>query len=184
MLDQPIAFLDLETTGTSPARDRVIEVGLCLTEGGRLVAEWSTLVNPQVPIPPFIERYTGISGAMVATAPTFAEVRAELSRRLSGRLLVTHNAGFDYGFLQQEFARLRHPFAARRLCTVQLSRRLFPAERRHGLDAVIARHGLCCDRRHRALGDARVLWDFVQTLYRELPREAVDGAARAVLKAA
>jgi DNA polymerase-3 subunit epsilon len=100
MLEQPVVFLDHETTGTSAARDRVIEIGLCQIEAGRLVGEWSTLVNPQVAIPPFIEHYTGISGAMVATAPTFAEVRAELQRRLAGKLLVAHNAGFDYGFLQ------------------------------------------------------------------------------------
>ena len=92
MLDQPLAFLDLETTGTSPARDRIIEIGLCLVEGGRLIEEWSTLVNPQSPIPPFIEHYTGITGAMVKGAPTFAELGNELLARLDGRLLVAHNA--------------------------------------------------------------------------------------------
>jgi len=182
MLDQPLAFLDLETTGTSPARDRIIEIGLCLVEGGRLIEEWSTLVNPQAPIPPFIERYTGITGAMVEGAPTFAEVGGELLARLDGRLLVAHNAPFDYGFLRHEFSRRQTPFASAVLCTVQLSRRLFPGERRHGLDAVIARHGLSCDHRHRALGDARVLWDFLRQLQRELPAAAVVGAVRAVVK--
>jgi len=182
MLDQPLAFLDLETTGTSPARDRIIEIGLCLVEGGRLIEEWSTLVNPQSPIPPFIEHYTGITGAMVKVAPTFAELGSELLARLDGRLLVAHNAPFDYGFLRHEFARRQIPFAAPVLCTVQLSRRLFPGERRHGLDAVIARHGLRCDHRHRALGDARVLWDFLRQLRQQLPAATLAGVAKAVVK--
>jgi len=183
MLDQPLAFIDLETTGTSPARDRIIEIGLCLVEGGALVEEWSSLVDPQVPIPPFIERYTGITAAMVKGAPTFAELADDLRERLDGRLLVAHNAPFDYGFLRHAFARCQTPFAPPVLCTVQLSRRLFPRERRHGLDAVIARHGLSCDHRHRALGDARVLWDFLCLLQRELPAAVVAGAVRSVLKA-
>ncbi len=96
---------------------------------------------------------------------------------LGGRMFVAHNARFDYGFLKHAFARLERSFTARVLCTVRLSRRLFPEAQGHGLDALIARHALAVADRHRALGDARALWAFVQALYRDLAPEAIDAAA-------
>ncbi len=106
MLDRPLAFLDLETTGATASFDRITEIGLIEVEHGALVREWSTLVNPEMRIPPFIEALTGISNDMVALAPTFAEVAQELKARLHGKLLIAHNARFDYGFLKAEFGRL------------------------------------------------------------------------------
>jgi DNA polymerase-3 subunit epsilon len=94
---------------------------------------------------------------MVAAAPRFADLHEAIRARLEGRLFVAHNAPFDHGFLRQEFRRIGERFSAPALCTVRLSSALFPGECGHGLDALIARHGLRCDARHRALGDARVL---------------------------
>lgn len=157
----PIACVDLETTGGHAGRDRVIEAGIVLLEEGVVSGEYATLVNPGVRIPHAIQQFTGISEAMVADAPPFAEIADELQGRLAGRLFVAHNVRFDYGFLRAEFGRLGRRFRAPVLCTVRLSRALTPAARGHNLDAVIARHGLRCDARHRALGDARVLADFL-----------------------
>jgi len=106
----------------------------------------------------------------------------EVAARTAGALFVAHNARFDYGFLKHAFARLDRPYTARVLCTVRLSRRLFPDADRHNLDSVIARHALPTAGRHRALGDARVLWAFVQALYRDLPLDTIDAAARRVLR--
>ena len=75
---------------------------------------------------------------------------------------MAHNARFDYGFVKNEFARMEQDFKAEVLCTVKFSRALYPEHHRHGLDALILRHGLTCKARHRALGDAEVLWDFLQ----------------------
>jgi DNA polymerase-3 subunit epsilon len=147
-----------------------------------LVTEWSTLVNPGVLIPPEIQALTGITNAMVRDAPTFARVADEVAARIVGAVFIAHNARFDYGFLKHAFARLDRTFTARVLCTVRLSRRLFPDAPRHNLDSVIARHGLPVDGRHRALGDARVLWAFVQALYRDLAPETIEQAAKRVLK--
>ncbi|HEU0223863.1 MAG TPA: 3'-5' exonuclease, partial [Steroidobacteraceae bacterium] len=113
-----IACVDLETTGGHAARDRVIEAGVVLLEDGRVVEEWSTLVNPGVGIPHAIQQFTGISEAMVADAPPFAAVADALAARLEGRLFVAHNARFDYGFLRSEFRRLGRRFRAPVLCTV------------------------------------------------------------------
>lgn len=182
MFDQPTVFLDVETTGATANRDRITEIGLVEVNGGTLVEEWSTLVNPGLRIPPEIEALTGITNAMVAEAPSFESLSSELHRRLQGKLLVAHNARFDYGFLRNEFARAGLTYLSQVLCTVKLSRRLYPQERRHNLDSLIERHGLVCDQRHRALADARVLWDFAQRIRQDLGDETVQAAVTHVLK--
>jgi DNA polymerase-3 subunit epsilon len=182
MLDRPLVFLDLETTGATASFDRITEIGLIEVENGAYVREWSTLVNPQMRIPPFIESLTGISNDMVALAPTFAEVAPELMARIKGKLLIAHNARFDYGFLKAEFGRLDTKYSSELVCTVKLSRKLFPGHARHNLDSLMERHDIACDARHRALGDARVLWDLIQKWRDELGVAALDTAAAAQIK--
>ena len=192
LLAPAVAFVDLETTGTSATGDRVTEVAIVRVVDGELVEEWSTLVDPECSIPPDIQVLTGITNEMVRGAPTFAEIRHEVLDRLEGHLFVAHNARFDYGFLKNEFARLEVPFTAEVLCTVRLSRRLWPDAVGHGLDALIARHGLADPLdaidpagrtgRHSALGDARALWRFVQVVERERPAEEIVAAVKRLLK--
>lgn len=179
-------FVDLETTGTSAARERITEVGIVsvdFDEGAVRVQEWSSLVNPQRPIPSEIQWLTGITNAMVRDAPTFAELADTLLERLRDAVFIAHNARFDYGFLKAEFARLGIPWRATTLCTVRLSRLIDPDRSPHTLDAVAARYGLDGEQRHRALGDARVLWRFLQALAaRRLPAE-IEQAVGALLRA-
>jgi DNA polymerase-3 subunit epsilon len=182
-----LAFVDLETTGTHAAGDRITEVGVVRVDadpagGEPRVEEWSSLVDPGVPIPPFVQALTGITDAMVRAAPTFSSVAREVARRLDGCLFVAHNARFDFGFLKHEFARVGVPFSPRVLCTVRLSRRLDPDADGHGLDAVIARHGLDPGGRHRALGDARALWLFVRKLYATRPASDIEAAVKRLLR--
>jgi DNA polymerase III subunit epsilon len=178
------ALVDLETTGGNAAWHRVIEVGIVTYEHGRVVEEWSSLVNPGMRIPAGIEAFTGISNSMVADAPAFSAVAAEVSRRLAGRVFVAHNARFDHGFLRNEFRRLGARLSAPVLCTVRLSRRLYPAQARHSLDAVMARHGIECTARHRALGDARVLARFLECAVADYGAAAVEAAIAALLSRA
>jgi DNA polymerase-3 subunit epsilon len=180
MLDPRLVFLDLETTGASADRDRITEVGLIEEVDGELVGEWSTLVDPGRAIPPVIVSLTGITDQMVAGAPSFADIGAELLERLEGRLLVAHNARFDYGFLRAEFRRLGISFRARVLCTVRLSRTLFPEHHHHNLDSVIQRFGLSCAARHRALGDAQTVWAFARELQRVVEPQRLAEAVSAV----
>jgi DNA polymerase-3 subunit epsilon len=163
VLDHHFVFLDLETTGAAAARDRITEIGLVEVAYGRPVGEWSTLVNPGMPIPAMIQSLTGITDDMVSDAPTFDVLAPELARRLEGKVLAAHNARFDYGFLKNEFSRAGLQYSASVLRTVKLSRRLYPEHRKHNLDTLMERHGVACTARHRALGDARVLWDLAQT---------------------
>jgi DNA polymerase-3 subunit epsilon len=174
---QPMAFVDLETTGATATVDRITEIGIAaVDEAG--VQEWSQLVNPEVSIPGFIQNMTGISDAMVRNAPTFERLADEILERLDGRLLIAHNARFDYGFLKSEFRRIGYDFRATVLCTVKLSRRLFPEHRRHGLDALIERHGLPAEDRHRALADARLIHQFWQLLRNTLPGDRLFSLVR------
>lgn len=183
MLDDGVVFLDLETTGATAHHDRITEIGLVELSAQGEVEEWSTLVNPGVRIPPYIETLTGITNDMVQDAPTFEGLSDALFRRLQGKLLVAHNARFDYGFLRNEFARIGLTYRSRVLCTVKLSRKLYPQERRHNLDSIIERHGLACEQRHRALADARVLYHFTKQVRLAFGDDAVTAVTHDLLKA-
>src|ERR1700690_4499602 len=172
-----LVFVDLETTGGNPAFHRITEIGIVRVVGGEVVEEWSSLVNPQCEIPSYIQAFTGISNEMVAGAPPFPEIAATVLEKLRGAVFVAHNARFDYSFLRSEFLKCETHFSAEVLCTVKLSRRLFPEHPRHNLDAVMERHGLTCEARHRALGDAQVLRDLWFKLQREMPAETLQAAA-------
>lgn len=182
MLAPRLAIVDLETTGMSARSDRVTEIAVLDVEDGRLIGEWTTLINPGIPIPPEIRGLTGINDSMVRDAPAFADIAAELAPRLEGRVLVAHNVRFDYGFLKAEFERAGRDFSAKTLCTARLSRALYPDRGGHGLDAIVARHGLDDERRHRASGDARILFSFLELIHRELPAEEIALAAKKILR--
>ncbi len=171
-----LAYVDLETTGGSATRDRITEIGLVLVDDGEVVLEWSTLVNPGVRIPSYIVSLTGISDEMVADAPSFVEVAHQLIDRLIGRVVIAHNARFDVGFLRNELNRTRETFDYPVVCTVKLSRKLYPQHRKHNLDALIERHQLDCNARHRALGDALVLPKLVQQMTHDFGWDVVQKA--------
>lgn len=180
-LSRPIAFVDLETTGPDAQRDRITEIGVAEV-GPDGIQEWDTLVDPQASIPPFIQGMTGITDEMVRGQPTFESIAELLAERLQGRLFVAHNARFDYGFLKNEFRRAGVTFRADVLCTLRLSRSLFPSVERHGLDALIARFNLVPKGRHRALADAELLWQFWQKIHGLYSVDLVESAVKALVK--
>jgi DNA polymerase-3 subunit epsilon len=179
-LGMPVAVVDLETTGGNMYEDRVTEVALLRFEGGKITQhQW--LVNPEQPISPFITRLTGIDNEMVAAAPTFAELAPTLLPLLRGTLVVAHNSRFDYTFLRHEFRRAGIPFAAPALCTVQLSRRLYPEFHKHNLDSIIERFDLAVESRHRAMADVLVLADFLEKSIAQAGTQAWDEHSRALM---
>jgi DNA polymerase III subunit epsilon len=180
-LHRDLVCIDLETTGGHPSRNRIIEIGLIEIDQDGSERVWTTLVNPGVRIPAQIESFTGISNEMVQDAPPFEDVYRELLDRLSGRVFVAHNARFDYGFVRAELLRLGVRFVAPVLCTVKLSRRLSPEHPRHNLDSVMARHGLSCAARHRALGDAMVLRDLLAIWRQTIEPERLAQLVQALL---
>jgi DNA polymerase-3 subunit epsilon len=151
--------VDVETTGGSAARGhRVTEIALLrVAHDGRVLEEFTTLVNPERPIPPFISSLTNITWDMVRDAPRFREIAHEVERMLEGRVFVAHNASFDWRFISWELERATGvPPEGRVLCTVRLARKVVPEIASRSLDSLAYFFGLQNDARHRAYGDARV----------------------------
>lgn len=180
--DGKLIFIDLETTGANPLTDRITEIGIVEVDGDS-ISRWSTLVNPQTPIPPFIQNLTGISNAMVQQAPAFDTLIDALKPKLEGALFIAHNARFDYGFLRNAFRLAGRTLRCEVLCTVKLSRKLFPQEAKHNLDALIQRHALTADGgRHRALADADLLWQLWNKLQSKAGPERFEQAVQQLLQ--
>ena len=165
-----LAFVDLETTGSSCTRDQIIEIGIVrVTETG--IQEWHSMLNPHMQIPLMIKQLTGINNSQLEQAPDFADIAKELFSLLTGCVFVAHNARFDLGFLKNAFKRVGLEFAPSVLCTVRLSRTLHPQYSRHNLDSLIERHRLSTESRHRALDDARLVYQFWQRVLTEFDEE-------------
>ena len=123
------AIIDLETTGLSPAAERITEIAVYLHDGRKITGEFQTLLNPEKRIPYQITGLTGISDRMVADKPRFCEVARQIVEMTERRIIVGHNVAFDYGFLRHEFKRLFYDYRRKTLCTKQLSRKLMPGKR-------------------------------------------------------
>lgn len=182
MILPSITFLDLETTGATPIKDRITEIALVRFDDGVETARWETLVNPQQSIPPFIQQLTGIDNDMVAQAPTFAEVADILLAFLEGSVLSAHNVRFDHGFIKAEFNRLGITIRQKVLCTVKLSRLLYPAFPSHGLDAIMQRHNITSIARHRAMGDVESVLAFLKSAKSDLGEARVNTTASQLLR--
>jgi DNA polymerase III subunit epsilon len=151
-----VAVIDFETTGLSPGMgDRATEIAVVLMEGEQVVDRFQSLMNAGVRISAFIEAYTGISNAMIATAPPAESVMADASRFVGGRPMVAHNASFDRRFWQAELERCDRPADEPFACTMLLSRRLYPEAPNYRLGSLAQFHALpSSGRAHRAMADA------------------------------
>ncbi|MFA9289190.1 MAG: exonuclease domain-containing protein [Weeksellaceae bacterium] len=177
-----LSFVDIETTGARMNYDRIIEIGILRVEDGKIVKTYEQLVNPGIHVSPFITQITGIATEDVVNAPTFEEIKEELYEILEDSIFVAHNVRFDYGFIKNEFRRFGMSFQSKQLCTVKLSRMLYPQYKKHSLDALIERFQFDCERRHRAFDDAKILWDFYQITQKEHPIDKLDSAYNLILK--
>ncbi|HEX3926649.1 MAG TPA: 3'-5' exonuclease [Gemmatimonadales bacterium] len=167
MLDECVfAVVDVETTGMQASgADRITEIAVVLVHGLRREVVFESLVNPGRDIPHRICELTGITSAMVANAPTFAEIADQVTAALAGRVFVAHNARFDWTFVTAEVRRNRDlALDGPRLCTVRLARRLIRDEPSYSLGALAARLGYEFSARHRAAGDALVTGMLLQRL--------------------
>jgi DNA polymerase-3 subunit epsilon len=169
---ETIAVVDFETTGLGPgASGRATEVAAVLVRGGVIVDAYSSLMNSGAWVPPMIEQLTGISNEMLAQAPDSARVIRELAEFTAGCPLVAHNAAFDQGFWRMEFERAELPAdpAHEFVCTVLMSRRVWPEAGSHRLGALAQWHGLVsAGRAHRALADAQVTAQLLLKIRSEL----------------
>ena len=153
------ALIDFETTGLSPGLgDRPTELAVLLIRNGEVVDRMVSLMNPGRPIPLDVQHLTGITNAMVATAPSIASVLGQALKVIGDHPIVAHNAAFDSRFWRSELARLPGAPAARFACTMLLARRLYPTAPNHRLSTLVALHGLPAGRAHRALADTEMTY--------------------------
>lgn len=169
--DFPLVITDIETTGGRYHNHRIIEIGMIKVVNGKKVDEYQSLIDPQCEIPESITRLTGITNEMVSKAPTFRSLHEPIYEFLNGSVFVAHNASFDYGFIKQEFERLSIKYSAKILCSLRLSRKLFPRFKRHDVSTLMQRYGIKVANRHRALDDAKVVWGFLQMVQKKVPRD-------------
>ncbi|MBK8557204.1 MAG: GIY-YIG nuclease family protein [Lewinellaceae bacterium] len=147
------AIIDVETTGGTARFERITEIAIVLHDGDQVLDTFSTLLNPERSIPWSITQLTGISNDMVADAPKFFEVAKQVVKMTEGAIFVAHNVQFDYSFVREEFARLGYPFSRKQLCTVRLSRQVFPGLPSYSLSNLKRHFGIFAERSHRALDD-------------------------------
>ncbi|MBO5097511.1 MAG: PolC-type DNA polymerase III [Agathobacter sp.] len=153
-LDDSYVVFDIETTGFSPAVNKIIEIGAVKVEGGKIVDRFSTFVNPQVPIPFRIEELTHISDDMVVDAPTIDVVLPQFLDFCEGCIMVAHNAEFDMSFIKKNALDLGKEFAPTVIDTVAMARFLLPTLNRFKLDTVAKAVGVALNNHHRAVDDA------------------------------
>ncbi len=180
------AVVDVETTGGSYGHGhRMTEIAIYEVRCGVVEDEYRSLVNPGRSIPRHIAALTGINDRMVASAPFFDHIAADVLERLEGRIFVAHNVRFDWGWVSRQLAEaLGEVPDVERLCTVQMARRLLPRLRRRNLDEVARHYGIDVADRHRAHGDALATARILIRLLDEAGREGLADldALRAFLR--
>ena len=149
------AIVDIETTGGNASYSRIIEVAVFIHNGIEVTDTYETLINPQASIPSYITALTGIDDDMVMHAPAFEDIAGELFKLLEGNVFIAHNVNFDFSFLKSEFEKAGLTYAAKRLCTVRLSKKLIPGKSSYSLGRLCGQVGITIESRHRAAGDAK-----------------------------
>ena len=168
------AILDIETTGGQFNEEGITEIAIYKFDGHEIVDQFISLVNPEIPIQPFVVKLTGINNAMLRSAPKFYEVAKRIIEMTNDCVLVAHNASFDYRILRTEFRRLGYEFNVKTLCTVELSKKLLPEQTSHSLGKLVRALGIPMADRHRASGDAMATVKlFKMLLDKDLNKEIV-----------
>ncbi|OJV53491.1 MAG: hypothetical protein BGO31_01080 [Bacteroidetes bacterium 43-16] len=148
------AIVDIETTGGQLASGSITEIAILIHDGQQVVQRYETLIRPFYSIPRFISVLTGIDDEMVKNSPTFETVAEEIYELLKDKIFVAHNVNFDYSFLKHHLNACGYNFNAPKLCTVRLSRKIFPGLRSYSLGNICAYLNIDIANRHRAGGDA------------------------------
>jgi DNA polymerase-3 subunit epsilon len=158
------AIVDIETTGSYAAGNGIIEIAVRVLDGTQVIEQFETLINPGQRIPRYIQAFTGITNEMVEDAPYFEEVAEKLFTILQGNIFVAHNVNFDYSFVKNHLQLYGYSLNTKKLCTVRLSRQIFPGYPSYSLGNLCHSIGIQLENRHRAGGDA----DATVTLFRLL----------------
>jgi DNA polymerase-3 subunit epsilon len=158
------SIVDIETTGNGYKGSKITEISIFLFDGEKIIDEYTTLVNPETTIPPFITNLTGITDAMVRSAPKFYEIAKKVEEFTQDTIFVAHNVNFDYNIIQSEFKSLGFNYKRKKLCTVRLSRKIIPGLSSYSLGNICTTEGIHIADRHRAKGDAEATVELFRRL--------------------
>jgi len=163
-LNRLYAVVDIETTGNGYKGQKITEISIFIFDGKKVLDEFTTLVNPEAPIPSFITNLTGINQAMVRNQPRFYEIAKKVEEITKDTIFVAHNVNFDYNIIQAEFKSLGFDFKRKKLCTVRLSRKIIPGLKSYSLGNICADEGIPISARHRARGDVEATVELFKRL--------------------
>jgi DNA polymerase-3 subunit epsilon len=164
MMDYKFAIVDIETTGGIANNNRITEIAIVLFNGKEVEGSFNKLINPQMPIQPYVQGMTGITNAMVALEPTFKEFAPQIHSLLQDRIFVAHNVNFDYSFVKHQLQQEGFTIDLPKICTVRLARKVFPGLPKYGLGSLSKHFGITNHARHRALGDAMATTTLLQLM--------------------
>jgi DNA polymerase-3 subunit epsilon len=168
------AIVDIETTGGYAAANGIIEISIRTFDGVNEVAHFETLINPDQNIPRYIQAFTGITNDMVQDAPRFSEVAEKVFSMLDGKIFVAHNVNFDYSFVKNHLQFHGYTLNSKKLCTVRLSRQIFPGYPSYSLGNLCQSLGISLENRHRAAGDSAATVILFQLLLQNDKVAAID----------
>ncbi|CAK9887390.1 MULTISPECIES: 3'-5' exonuclease [Pseudomonas] len=174
-----IAVIDFETTGISPgAGCRATEVAVVMLERGRIVERYQSLMNAGVPVPAFVAGLTGITTAMLRSAPPIARVMNEVAEFVGDTPMLAHNASFDQKFWDYELAQIGRSRSQRFACSMLLARRLMPSAPNHKLGTLTRWAGLPdTGTAHRAMADAQMAANLAQHLAGQLRQQGINAVS-------
>ncbi|MBT4709705.1 MAG: 3'-5' exonuclease [Flavobacteriaceae bacterium] len=161
------SILDLETTGGKFNEEGITEIAIYKFDGINIVDQFISLLNPEISIQPYVKQLTGINNKMLLKAPKFYQVYKRVLEITDNTILVAHNASFDYRMLKVEFNRLGYQFNIPQLCTVKLSKKLFPDKDSYKLGKLVKSLGISISNRHRAAGDAMATVELFKLLLKK-----------------
>lgn len=172
------AIVDIETTGGYASGSSITEIAIAIHDGERVTDYFETLINPQTPIPRYIQALTGISHAMVSQAPLFEEVAPKIFGLLHDKIFVAHSVNFDYSFIKYHLSHCGYELDCKKLCTVRLSRKVLPGHPSYSLGKICRCLGIEIEQRHRAGGDALA----TVKLFECILKNDLNGEIKAMLK--
>jgi DNA polymerase III subunit epsilon len=173
-LDSPLyAIIDTETTGNRVTEDKIIEIGIVIFDGQKIIDQYHSLIHPERHLPEYITQLTGITYEMLENAPKFYEIAKDIIKFTEGHIFVAHNVHFDYSFLKSEFRSLGFRFSRKTLCTVRLSRKFFPQYSSHSLANMVRHLNIPLDNHHRALDDALAATEILKAILERSTEKAL-----------
>ena len=153
-MNKSFAILDVETTGGKFNEEKITEISILVYDGRKIVKTFETLINPQKDIQPFVQRLTGINCELVKDAPKFKDVSENIFEITKDKIIVAHNVDFDYRIIKNEFQNINIKYQRESLCTVDLSKLIFPNLKSYKLTNLLSNFGIVNENPHRANSDA------------------------------